>query len=257
MQPASDAVISKSTSTDRDLIVVVDTGGTKTAARLVDAKGPSPHRVLGESRTSAGNPLSVGFEKATKSIYDAIGRARQAAGFPEERVSRAVLSIAGAANREMADRFIAWCGTVHIADEIAIVSDVLPILAAGTPECCGVALISGTGSSAFGRAADGRTKRCGGWGYLLGDEGSGYAIGRGALQHTLRSLEAGDIGQGLAAKIIATLGVKTVTQLTRSIYGNGDARHAIAAIAPMVCTAEGGDDFRGQALADVSSFEAA
>ena len=46
----------------------------------------------------------------------------------------------------------------------------------------GVALIAGTGSVAFGRAADGRTIRCGGWGYLLGDEGSGYAIGRAALR---------------------------------------------------------------------------
>jgi glucosamine kinase len=257
MLPASDVVISNTNSSARNLVIAVDTGGTKTAAWLVDSKGHDGHRVLGESRTSAGNPLSVGFEKATQSIYGAIDRARQAAGFHEQRVPRAVLSIAGAANRDMAGRFIEWCRTVHIADEIAIVSDVLPILAGGTPDCCGVALISGTGSSAFGRASDGRNKRCGGWGYLLGDEGSGYAIGRRALQHALRSLEAGDTGHGLAAKVIATLGVKTVTQLTRSIYGNSDPRHAIAAIAPLVCHAAEQEDATANALLDVAATELA
>jgi N-acetylglucosamine kinase-like BadF-type ATPase len=257
MRPASDAVISSPSSADHDLVIAVDTGGTKTAAWLVDSKDSSAHRVLGEARTSAGNPLSVGFERATQAIYEAIELARHAADFGNERVSRAILSIAGAANREMTARFIAWCGTVHIANQIAIVSDVLPILAAGTPDCCGVALISGTGSSAFGRAADGTSKRCGGWGYLLGDEGSGYAIGRGALQHALRSLEAGDAGQGLASKIIAALGVKSVTELTRAIYGNGDSRHAVAAIAPLVCSAAEEGNIKANALLDVAAADLA
>jgi glucosamine kinase len=257
MPPASDAVLSNSSSPNRDLVVVVDTGGTKTAVWLVEPIGASEHHVLGRARTSAGNPLSVGFEKATQAVHEAIALARQAAGLAEGRISRAVLSIAGAANRDMTARFVAWCGTVHIADRIAIVSDVLPILAAGTPDCCGVALISGTGSSAFGRAADGRTKRCGGWGYLLGDEGSGYAIGRGALQHALRSLEAGDTGHGLAAKVIAALGVKSVTELTRAIYGSGDPRHAVAALAPLVCSAADDGDPKANSLLDVAAAELA
>jgi N-acetylglucosamine kinase-like BadF-type ATPase len=250
-------VISNPSTSDRDLIVVVDTGGSKTAAWLVDSNDASAHRVLGEARTSAGNPLSVGFEKATQAIFEAIQCARQAAGFGKERVSRAVLSIAGAANRHMTDRFIAWCGTVHLAEQIAIVSDVLPILAAGTPDCCGVALISGTGSSAFGRAADGRSKRCGGWGYLLGDEGSGYAIGRRALQHTLRSLEADDASQSLATKVVGALDVKSVTELTRAIYGSEDPRHAVAALAPLVCSAAADGDAKANSLLDVAAAELA
>jgi glucosamine kinase len=137
----------------------------------------------------------------------------------------------------MAERFIAWARTIRLADRVAIVSDVLPILAAGTPDCCGVALISGTGSSAFARAADGRAKRCGGWGYLLGDEGSGYAIGRAALQLALRALEEDAPRQGLAEAVLGALAVNSVTELTRAIYGNANSRQAVAALAPLASTA--------------------
>jgi glucosamine kinase len=222
--------------------VAVDTGGTKTAAWLVDATDPSAHRLLGQARTSAGNPLGVGFEQSTLAIRDAITQARQSASVPTEGAAYAILSIAGAANRDMTRKFIAWGQSIGLARKIAIVSDVLPILAAGTPDCCGVALISGTGSSAYGRAANGPAKRCGGWGFLMGDEGSGYAIGRAALQHTLRNLEAGATGTGLADAIARKLNAKSVTELTRAVYSDNDPRHAIAAFAPQVCAAaENGD----------------
>ena len=65
-----------------------------------------------------------------------------------------------------------------------IVHDTQLILAAADVQD-GIALISGTGSVAWGRTPDGRTARAGGWGYLLGDEGSGYWVGRQAVRHAL------------------------------------------------------------------------
>ena len=53
----------------------------------------------------------------------------------------------------------------------------------------GVLLIAGTGSVAYGRGPDGRMDRCGGWGMFVGDEGSGYALGRAALAAALRSVD--------------------------------------------------------------------
>ena len=234
--------------------MAVDTGGTKTAAWLVDATDPSAHRLLGQARTSAGNPLGVGFEQSTLAIRDAITQARQSASVPTEGAAYAILSIAGAANRDMTRKFIAWGQSIGLARKIAIVSDVLPILAAGTPDCCGVALISGTGSSAYGRAADGRAKRCGGWGYLLGDEGSGYAIGRAALQHALRSIEEDAPRKGLADAILTAINVRSVTELTRTIYGDAHPRHAIAALSPLVAEAvENGDADAAVILDDASA----
>lgn len=237
-----------------ELILAVDTGGTKTAAWLVEVVDDNEHRLLGQARTSAGNPLSVGFEKAAQAILEACATARHLANYGEKPAARAVLSIAGAANRQMAQRFSEWAVSVGIGRRVAIVSDVLPILAAGSPDCCGVALIAGTGSSAFGRAADGNAKRCGGWGYLLGDEGSGYAIGRAALQHVLRVLESGSPADGLADSMLNALGASSVTELTRAIYGSADPRHTIAAFTPIVASAaDRGDPVACEVFTDAAA----
>jgi N-acetylglucosamine kinase-like BadF-type ATPase len=250
MLPASDVRKQNPQPSPRDLIFAVDTGGTKTAAWLVESRADNSHRLLGQARTSAGNPLSVGFERASAAILEALVKACEAAQLIEHCAGRAILSIAGAANRDMTQRFVTWAQEKRLAERVAIVSDVLPILAAGTPDCYGVALISGTGSSAYGRAADGRAKRCGGWGYLLGDEGSGYSIGRAALQHTLRSIEDGHQREGLAAAVLDKLGANTVTETTRAIYGGGDPRHAIAALATLVIAAGESGDADAESILD-------
>ncbi len=257
MPPVSDAAQLNSESPHGDLILAIDTGGTKTAAWIVELASTGSHRLLGQARTTGGNPLSVGFEKATEAIHAVFVAAHHAAQLGDRRATRAIFSIAGAANRDMADRFVAWARSVGFADRIAIVSDILPILAAGTPDCCGVALIAGTGSSAFGRAADGRTKRCGGWGFLLGDEGSGYAIGRAALQHTLRNLEAGTLNCSLTKAVLGMLAVKSVTELTRTVYSNTDARHAIAALATVVCIVAENDDEEAKAILHTAAVDLA
>src|SRR4051795_11002162 len=144
---------SASESADVELFVAVDTGGTKTAACLVDLNAPQDSCVLGRGRGSAGNPFSVGFEEATRAIGAAIEQACSAADQDCERVSRLMLSIAGAANPQISQQFVRWAHETYQADQVAIISDVLPILAAGTQNCCGIALIAGTGSIAFGRNA--------------------------------------------------------------------------------------------------------
>src|SRR5690606_18783722 len=69
---------------------------------------------------------------------------------------------------------------------VLVVNDALVALEAGAPGQPGIVIISGTGSICYGRNADGMAARSGGWGYVLGDEGSGYWIGRAALRAVLR-----------------------------------------------------------------------
>jgi N-acetylglucosamine kinase-like BadF-type ATPase len=240
-----------------DSLVVVDAGGTKTAAWLVDLSRPEDERIVGRGRATAGNPLSVGFDEAARAIREAITLACGDAGQTAGCASRAILSIAGAANERLREQFISWALTARFAEKIAIVSDVLPVLAAGTPDCCGVALISGTGSVAFGRAADGRTNLRGGWGFLLGDEGSGYAIGRAALQHALYALEDGRKHSPLADKVLAGLGVDRVLELTRAIYSSPHPRVAIGAIAPYVTTLAEKNDVDAQCIIDTAADQLA
>jgi N-acetylglucosamine kinase-like BadF-type ATPase len=250
---------SASKSAGVGLFVAVDTGGTKTAACLVDLSAPQDDCVLGRGSGSAGNPFSVGFDEATRAISSAIEQARSAAHQDSGRISRLMLSIAGAANPQISQQFVRWAHDAYHVDQVAIVSDVLPILAGGTPNCCGIALIAGTGSIAFGRAADGRTKRCGGWGYLLGDEGSGYSVGRSALSHVLRELECETVWSpnSMTEAILTKLRVKTVSELTRTVYTNSDPRSFIASLTPLVVTAAEHGDKKAEAILDWAATELA
>jgi N-acetylglucosamine kinase-like BadF-type ATPase len=252
-------VKSASESADVELFVAVDTGGTKTAACLVDLAAPQDNCVLGRGRGSAGNPFSVGFAEATRAIGSAIEQACSAGGHDCDHVSRIMLSIAGAANPQISQQFVRWAHDTYQADQVAIISDVLPILAGGTPNCCGIALIAGTGSIAFGRAADGRTKRCGGWGYLLGDEGSGYSVGRSALSHALRELECETLWHpnSLTEAVVSKLNVQTVSDLTKTVYTNDDPRSFIASLAALVITAAEHGDQKAEAILDWAATELA
>jgi N-acetylglucosamine kinase-like BadF-type ATPase len=240
-----------------DWLLVVDAGGTKTAAWLVDLARSASERVLGRGFAAAGNPLSVGFPEAARAISEAVATAKHDARCANSRVARAILSIAGTANRQLQDHFIEALRGTGIAERVAIVSDVLPILAAGTPNCEGVALISGTGSVAFARAADGRTTLCGGWGYLLGDEGSGYAIGRAALQFALHQLERCNTDNRLAADVLSAIGANSAMDVTKTIYRRANPRAAIAAIAPVVISAADESDADAQSIIDAAAADLA
>lgn len=233
-----------------DLVLAVDAGGTKTAACFAQSLGSGKFQVLGRGQSTSGNPLSAGFEAATRAIELAVGAARTDAQLPPTPASRAVLSVAGAANPAVAERIVKWAKDARIADRVAVISDILPILAAGSEDCCGIALISGTGSVAFGRAKDGRTTRCGGWGYLLGDEGSGYAIGRAALRLALAHLEAAAPSPTpLVETILREFPANAPAELAKLIYNNDSPRSAIASVAPLVTRlAESGDSEAGGIL---------
>jgi N-acetylglucosamine kinase-like BadF-type ATPase len=233
-----------------ETLIVVDAGGTKTTAWLVDLSRREGEQVIGRGRASAGNPLSVGFADAARAIREAVTSACGDAGQLRGRASRAILSIAGAANPQLREQFVEWVRASGLAERVAIVSDVLPVLAAGSEDCYGVALIAGTGSVAYGRALDGRAHLRGGWGYLLGDEGSGYAIGRAALQHTLHSLEVSTTHRPLIDAVLSAIGVNKVLELTRAIYGSNQPRVAIAAVAPHVIAFADDGDADAQSIID-------
>jgi N-acetylglucosamine kinase-like BadF-type ATPase len=127
------------------------------------------------------------------------------------------------------------------------------VLAAGTRDCVGVALVSGTGSSAFARNSEGRTARCGGWGYVLGDEGSGFAIGRAALQLALHALETGKDRDSLVRTVLADLGADSVSEVTRAVYGSPDVRAKVAAIAPLVIAAADAGVSQAHAILDAAA----
>jgi N-acetylglucosamine kinase-like BadF-type ATPase len=240
-----------------ELLLAVDAGGTKTAAWLVDLKRPGTSRILGRGRAAAGNPLSVGLEDATRALTEAIATARGDAKRPRDQIGRLILSIAGAANEAIGKQFVDWVRPLGMAEQVAVVSDVLPVLAAGTPQCIGVALIAGTGSVAFGRNARGRTQLCGGWGYLLGDEGSGYFVGQQALAHALKNLEGNSASNPLAVAVLNALGAESIMDVTKAVYTSSDPRATIASLAPIVVDAADDDQPEAETIIDAAGMHLA
>ncbi|WP_433580086.1 N-acetylglucosamine kinase [Nocardia brasiliensis] len=98
----------------------------------------------------------------------------------------------------------------------------LVLAAAGLDE--GIALISGTGSVAWGRHA-GRTARAGGWGYLLGDQGSGYWVAREAVCRALAAVDRGAPADPLGRALAAECGLRSTEQLLDHFYDHTDRRY--------------------------------
>jgi N-acetylglucosamine kinase-like BadF-type ATPase len=162
-----------------DLLLGIDGGGSTTRALLADRSGA----LLGAGAAGASNHQAIGFDAATQAIRSAIDAAFRDAEIDRAgQVAAICLGLAGAGRPEDRRQFEAWAARLSIALRCAVVSDAELVLAAGTPDGWGVALICGTGSIAWGRAPDGRSARAGGWGYLLGDEGSGYDLALRALR---------------------------------------------------------------------------
>lgn len=122
---------------------------------------------------------------------------------------------------------------VH-AKQYFITHDALIALAGATAGEPGVVVIAGTGSMAFGRNAEGRTARAGGWGYAFGDEGSAYDIVRQALRAALRFEEGWGPATQLRDAMLGTAGAIDANDLLHQFYSPGYTRKRIAELATLV-----------------------
>lgn len=221
------------------LLLGVHGGGSQTRALLADENG----HVVGTGTAGASNYQSVGFAAATEALRAAIAEAWRAAGIaPDLPMEVACFGLAGTGRPEDRARFEAWAATSGIARRYTFVSDAELVLAAGTPEGWGVALIAGTGSFCWGRAADGRTARVGGWGYLLGDEGSGYDLAVQALRLVAQTADGRAEAHALLRAVLEYWRLDTPAGLIPHVYHLERTRAEIAgAIAPVLALAEAGD----------------
>jgi N-acetylglucosamine kinase-like BadF-type ATPase len=217
----------------------IDAGGSKTVALLADASGA----VLGRGVAGAGNLRAVGEEAAAAALAAAVEGAFGCAGLPVQPVAAACLGAAGAgrpAERAVLER---WAAARPLAAHTLVCDDARLVLAAGGPDGWGVALIGGAGSIAVGYAPDGRTAHAGGWGYLLGDEGSGRDIALAGLRAACRAAD----GRGPSTALLpALLGRWALTQpeaLIARVYEAPAERALLAEVPPVVAAAaEAGDE---------------
>lgn len=237
------------------LVLGVDGGGSKTRALLSDATG----RVLGAGEAGPSNPNVVGRAGTTRALVaavraafaDATGRARV------RRVAAACLGMAGMDTPDDAGRLTRWALRNGVAERVSVVNDCELLLAAGTQSGWGLAVICGTGSICYGRSADGAVARAGGWGHLIGDEGSGYALSVVALRLAARSADGRAGATELLAAILRQLGLTTPMELLGWVYAPKRTHAEIASLAPLVFDLARGGDPHARALIEGSGDELA
>ena len=200
----------------------VDGGATKTLAAVLDLQEHTLHLGHGASSNADSVGALAASEALTKATDEAIGRA----GISREQVDSAVLAIAGTDTNSVADRV-----RESASGKWAVVNDVVGAWAAATGAQPGVGAISGTGSNVFGVGAEGRSWRAGGWGHVLGDEGSGYWLAVQSIKAALSDREHSGPETALSEAAVDFFGVRSVEELVTLVYSQPLAKGEIAAFA--------------------------
>jgi len=216
-------------------VLGIDAGGTKTVCLLANAEG----EILAESRGGGANLQASGELEVEKVLH---GVMEDAIGDRDVRPDAVCLGIAGVDRPADAEAVRGIMRRLGFKSRTLIVNDALVALVAGVGDNPGVVLVAGTGSIAYGRDASGRAARSGGWGYMLGDEGGGFWIGRSALAAVVRQFDGRGPATMLTDLVLAEMRLASPTELIHAIYDKGLQRRAIAGIAAVVQRASDAGD---------------
>ncbi len=216
-------------------VIGLDGGGTATRMAVADTDG----RELIRRRGAAGLVDPQSPQATATTLISLVRDCAAAAGVPLP-VSALCAGLAGAGAREPRERLRDAFASAGLADRVLVVPDGEVALEGALGGTSGVLLVAGTGSAAWGRGEDGRTARCGGWGMVAGDEGSGYAIGRDALRAALQSADGRRPSGVLLPELLTTLGREEPGDL--AAWAGTATKGDVAALSPLVIRlAEGGD----------------
>jgi N-acetylglucosamine kinase-like BadF-type ATPase len=235
-------------------VLGIDGGGTKTVCIIMNAQ----REVLGRGEAGASNYQSIGVNAAFKSIESAIYAAAIEALKVIDciQIKAICLGLAGVGRPrdiEIVESIVRNLENSHTLPiewnlssqssisatkkNIIICHDALIALIGGIGHEVGIVVAAGTGSIVFGRNQQGITKRVGGWGHILGDEGSGYQIAVAGLQAAMQAYDGRGKSTILQEVFQNHLALETIEDLVEVVYRRGWGVKEIAALAVVVNTA--------------------
>jgi N-acetylglucosamine kinase-like BadF-type ATPase len=221
-------------------LIGIDGGGTKTDCAVADLSG----KIIRQTAGKPSNFLVIGVEEALENIFALIEQNLFELGGDFSDVKQIVIGVAGAGREE--DALLLEKGFKDYSDQegvhfkgVKVVSDAHIALQGAFPDSAGCILIAGTGSILFGKDEKGIIHRVGGFGRLIGDEGSGYSIGRKALNAVSKASD----GRGEETLISELLNAKmnsgSSTSIINKVYKE---KLDVASVAKIVIeAAEEGD----------------
>ncbi|SDK00682.1 N-acetylglucosamine kinase [Sediminibacillus albus] len=234
-------------------VVGIDGGGTKTTCLFKPVSNNSLKAASNtQSVTGQGtNPHIIGYDEVKNRLQQLLLQGMKAFSVNPREIEAVCCGLAGVGRKEDEQRaekvlkdiipslqFSESCKFRVCSDSyIALRGAMQP------SETEGVLVISGTGSNALGMSRTGAIFKSGGWGHILGDEGSGYQIGLQALNKVTRAYDGRDKDTMLTRLILEKLQLQKVEELVSYIYGNKQEKKDIATFAELVIAAsEQGDE---------------
>jgi len=231
-----------------DYVAGIDGGATKTVCIIADDEG----KVLGRGVSGPSNYHNVSISAVKKALFQSIKRAASNARLGRLRFKVACFGMAGLDSpydRKIISKFIRE--EIKFSEKITVVHDSVIALYGATGGAPGLIILAGTGSVAAGLNKRGEIKRVGGWGNIVGDEGSAYEVGRQALKAFLRSYDGRELKTLLTEKIMKMLKLRMEEDLVQRVYAERMNVSEIAAVAPLVAeAADEGDAVAKRILAE-------
>lgn len=219
-----------------DYFIGVDGGGTKTSCVIGDSSGRIISTIIGKGS----NIKSTQPEKVRIHVFELLNSLLKQSGIQKEQVSALFIGAAGGDRETDKKVWYEWMKVYFQSHpcHIKISNDALPALVSGTFTLNGLVIIAGTGSIAYLVQDDGaRTTRSGGWGYLFGDDGSGYHIGNEALRFVTKHYDQyGELAKDelLTQAVLQHYNLQNSFEIITSVYEHDNPRTAIASLAKPV-----------------------
>lgn len=230
------------------LVIGVDGGGTHTRAVVLDGAGTEVGRAEGGAAVAdARNP-----GRAATAVAEVCAAAGRSAGAVLP-VDALWAGLSGAGREEARAAVEVELERLGVARAVHVDSDVGAAFHDAFGDGPGILLISGTGSIAWGRAEDGREGRVGGWGHHIGDEGSGYAVGREGLRRIARQADGRAPRTRLQMAVLDFLGLQGAEELV--MWAGGASKAEVAALAPVVAAASAAGDAVAAEILQVAAEE--
>src|SRR2546425_4661503 len=231
-------------------VLGIDAGGTKTVCLLADEGG----KVLSEGRGPGANLHAAGELEVEKVLHEVM---EDALGDRDITPAAICLGIAGVDRDDEARTVRAIMRRIGHKSRVLVVNDALIALVAGAKDAPGIVIIAGTGSIVYGRNAGGQAARAGGWGHMIGDEGSGYWIGKEAVAAVMRAADGRGPVTRLTEGILGHFGAEDVSGLPRIVYERDEPRQRVAALGPIVQSAAAAGDAVATRILEAAADELA
>lgn len=205
----------------------IDAGGTKMVGILADISG----QVVVAAKAGPANVGVVGSVRFAERLQELKQALLNQAG--PGAIRWTTLGVAGA-GRKQARQTVQNALQKADLQHATVLTDAELLYFAAHGEKPGLLISSGTGSVCLVGLNDGVLHQLGGWGYLLGDEGSGYDVGRQAIRHVLTEAQAGEARSPFARALLSHYGVSDHTELVSLVYASENPQHVIASSARVV-----------------------